>query len=226
MFVIGLLGAWLAVLMPADSLSVEEVIRNAVADHARECGETVTIENLRLPSVLRSKSGIVCSVAIPSAKRLRGPSTLMVEVREAGGGSRVVPVSMTIRTFGTVLLAGQKFERYSPFEEGTVTSGIMETTRLPDGYLTDPSAVRGRRTTRIISSGTVLYPSLCEKIPEIRQGDEVLLVSRQNGVVLKTPAVAKQDGVAGSVIVVQPSGTHQRLRSVVVDARTVELRVQ
>ncbi len=220
----------LALAAPAaDSTALIDAVVQAVGARARTAAaDSVVVDVLRVPGLReRERRGGAPAVSyrVPSlpAGMPRGPLTVMVEEVVNGTVTARLPVSCLVRTFGTVLVAARNFDRHEPLGPEGLISQTVETTRLPVDRLADPSALAGMRTKRIINLGAVLCASLCEPLPAVRQGDEVTLIARRNGVKLTMQALAKQDGTPGTVILVQPSGTHDRLRARVIDARSVEL---
>ncbi len=226
-----------------DSAAVVDAVRVAVAQKARaSVSDSVVVDILRLPGRLGSQNAAAgapdCSAGaartsaaqavsyrVPSLPlgTLRGPIAVMVEVVRNNVVTARLPVSCLVRTFGTVLVASRHFDRHAPLEPAGLMSQRTETTRLPADIVPDTASLAGMWTKRIINPGTVICASLCETMPAVRQGDELTLLARRNGVKLTVQALAKQDGRPGAIILVQPIGAHERLRARVLDARSAEI---
>lgn len=78
----------------------------------------------------------------------------------------------------------------------------------------------------MIRQGAILTESMFENIPVVNQGDLVTLLVRTNSVLIKTRAVAREDGGSGDVVLVQKEGSRDRLKARVLDRFTVELIAQ
>jgi flagella basal body P-ring formation protein FlgA len=214
----------LPALLSAGPGPVAEAVRMAVETRLREdraagrgaIADSVAVESFRIPR-LAGEAGEFRVVALPPGA-LCGPVTVMV----APASGAAFPVSCTVRTFGTVLVAVRRFDRHAAMEASGIVARTVETTRLPADRLADPAMLRGLRAKRILNPGSVLSASMCEPLPAVLQGDEVNLLARGKGVRLTVRAVARQDGLPGRTILVQPDGSHERVRSRVIDRCTVE----
>lgn len=226
---IAVLGLLIMAALPApaaDSAVVAGIVWETVGSRVHSQGEEAEIQHVRLPIGGIPQDVTTCRVLTLPLGRLHGPVTAMVELISGGGRSVLMPVSMQVRTFGSVGTVRIKLGRHAPLREGVLSFRRMETTGLHDGYVSEFAGVVGMRTRRIVSEGEVLFTTMCEKEPVVREGDEVSLVSRFNGVKVAVPAVARQDGVPGALIAVRPAGKHENVGVVVIDAHTVELRVR
>jgi flagella basal body P-ring formation protein FlgA len=146
----------------------------------------------------------------------------MVNVVSAKRVERRLPVSVTVRRFGPVVVAARPLERHAVLTAADVRLERMETTMLQSGYCTAPDALTGKRLKRMFAEGSVLYSGTCELVPLIHQGDLVTLIVRAGSVVLSARATAKQDGSKGEMINVQREGTHDRIKASVLDRGIVE----
>lgn len=217
----------------ADSASIVDAVRSAVGERFRNefplrhdtAGgpERPVVEGFRLPRREQANVPAAYRVASLPPGTLRGPLTVIVEAVSGTGAVSRFPVSCTVRTFGNVLVAVRRFDRHAAFDGEGIAVRRMETTRLPADVLADAAALSGQRAKRILNAGTLLCAGMCEPLPAVHQGDEVTLVARSAGVRMTMQAVAKQDGLPGATILVQPAGSHGRLRSRVIDGHTVEV---
>lgn len=219
----------------ADSASIADAVRSAVGERFRsECpirhdttgrpaSDLPVVEGFRMPRREQMNVPSAYRVASLPPGTLRGPLTVIVEAVSGTGAVSRFPVSCTVRTFGNVLVAVRRFDRHAAFDGEGLAVRRMETTRLPADVLADAAALSGLRAKRILNAGSLICAGMCEPLPAVYQGDEVTLVARSAGVRMTMQAVAKQDGLPGATILVQPAGSHGRLRSRVIDGHTVEV---
>ena len=215
---------WLAA-PPAvlDAGAIRDTVASFVERNAGGSGEQTRVELLHVPGALAvSSPEYLLEVEPIGSRRLRGAVSLMVDVVVAGKVEQRIPISATVRTFGTAVVAARPLERHTVINPGDVRLQQTETTMLSPGYCREMEEVVSRRTKRMFTEGGIIYRVMCEDVPLIRQGDIVTLVVRAGTVTLSGRATAKQDGKQGDLIAVQRVGSHDRIRSRVLDARTVE----
>jgi flagella basal body P-ring formation protein FlgA len=158
--------------------------------------------------------------------RLRGAVHLPVAVTGGSGVRRVVTMLAVVRTFALLPVASRRLERHAEIGAGAWDLRRIETTTLSEGVVRSGESLAGRRTARLVEAGSPFFEHVLEDVPVVRRGETVTLVVRRGGVRLSTPAVAREDGTAGTLITVRRQGVRAPVRARVVDARTVAVDVQ
>ena len=215
---------WLG-MSPAvlDGSAIKDAICRFVAESLKGSAEEAQTEFRGIPDTLVVSSP-ACHVEVEKdgVGQLRGSVMVAVNVVAEGRVERRVPVLVTVRRFGDVIVAARPLQRHSVLAAADLRIQRMETTQLHPGYCGDVRSITGQRTKRMFPEGSVLFAEMCEPIPLIHQGDLVKLVVRSRSVSLSTQATAKQDGARGSVIFVQRQGSHDRIKARVLESSIVE----
>ncbi|MER3522594.1 MAG: flagella basal body P-ring formation protein FlgA [Ignavibacteria bacterium] len=132
-------------------------------------------------------------------------------------------VSLRVRTFDPVIVANETIGNRQQAEVIPVTIEQRETTALPADRLTTREQLQGKRTKQIVRRGAVLRQSMFEEMPLVQQGSVVTLVVKTGQVLVRTAAIAREDGTSGALVRVQRLGSNELFSARVVDERTVEL---
>jgi len=165
-------------------------------------------------------------VGMGEERILRGIVCLPVEITSGGKVERQMVVSLKVRLFGQVFVAGRQFECHANISDESVSSRYAELTSMPDDIVMRREQLNGKRTSRIIGAGSLLRESSLELIPLVLRGEQVTLIVRAGHVSLSTKGVAKEDGVFGSTIEVQKLDSHDRIEAVVIDEHTVQVTTE
>jgi flagella basal body P-ring formation protein FlgA len=132
-------------------------------------------------------------------------------------------VSTRVRTFGRVLLVTTQLPCGAPIEARDCEMRWMETTTLPLDAISQVADAEAMQTTRIINAGSVLTRSVLRRIPVIKVDELVTLIVHSGNVELSARAIAKDEGDADEIILVQRMGTHDRVKARIINAKTVEM---
>jgi flagella basal body P-ring formation protein FlgA len=217
-----IIGVLLAGAQLSGTGTLEGAIREAIQRRVAAGGEVALVEAIavpRLPAAVREARFVVEPLR---PGRVKGRIVVMVDFAVSAARMRRVPVSCTVRTFAEAYVAAQMMDRHTSVAGADVVVREVETTMLPDDYLRNGAELKGMRTRQIIKEGTVLNAGMMEPEPVVHHGDPVVLTTVANNVRVSVSAVARQDGIPGSSIIVQPVGGHQRFRARVLDAKNVE----
>ena len=201
----------------------EQFIRSRILRSHAE----MTVEFRSVPDQLTIR-GDSHEVRVPeSVTDIRaGNFSLPVELLADGRVGQHCIVSVKVRTYDSVLIATRQLGRHENLTSEDVRKERVETTSLRSEALTRTEQLEGVRTSRILSSGTVLTSDLTEPVPLVAQGSPVVLIVRGHSVMFSTDAIARQDGMKGDRIMVQRTGSSARLHAEVVDAGTVQMIIQ
>jgi flagella basal body P-ring formation protein FlgA len=204
--------------------AVEAYIRARVA---RSPTEDMIVEFRSVPDRL-VVTGHEHSIRVPSLAACLSPGNVSVPV-EVISGDRVEQqciVSVKVRTFDSVLVAGRQLNRHEVIRHEDVRRERMETTALREPAMTERYQLDHLRTRRIIVVGTVLTSELLEPVPLIAQGSHVTLVVKTKGIRLSMDAIVKEDGFRAKQVDVLKVGSRTRVRATVIDEKTVEMEIQ
>jgi flagellar basal body P-ring formation protein FlgA len=218
----------IASIAGAQSIAPEEIrtaVRTAIEARLGEAAADATVE-FRSEVRATPVASTAYHILVPAlTNRPRGSFSVPVEIESDGTVMRHIVVSVRVRTFGFVLLAARQLGRNTVLRIDDVIAQRVETTTLPDDALSTPGDCEGRRTTKLVNAGSVLRFSSLEQIPVIRRGERLMLTLRTGNVVLRTEAVARDDGAIGSLISVQKLNSRERLRVRVVGPGTAEIQL-
>lgn len=200
--------------------AVEDYVQNQFAGSA----QSAIIEFRSLSSqIVVSNAGYSLRVAPEGHPRLNGNVSVPVEIVVKGKVEKRVLVPIKVRTFGNVAVAAKQLMRHALMMKDDVEMQTVETTMLPQDVVTSFETLREKRTTRIISQGSVLRESIIETIPLIQQNETVTLIVKSKGVEVSTRVLAKEDGRRGEYILVQKMETREKLKAKVVNNKIVQL---
>lgn len=141
-------------------------------------------------------------VSSTNAVSLKGLVTFLVRARAVGhenGFTQVIPVTVNIRTFQTILVAAQTINPHSRIEQDEVTPVRTETTGIQNP-VTSLKQLKGKWTTRWIQTGKALTFSMFADQPMIRQGQDITIVYKTKNITVSDQGSALQDGRMGDVI--------------------------
>mgnify|MGYP001825038479 FL=1 len=99
----------------------------------------------------------------------------------------------------------------------------MDLEEKPDGVITDPGAVLGKRTRRAIGTQTPLRADLIELPPLVKRGDLVVIIAESNGLKITTLGQVKKRGRLGDRIPVANMDSKKILYARVIDSNTVKV---
>lgn len=203
---------------------IMQLVEHYVQDRLASLQQEVRVEfrsvPIRLVNIPRDAH---LQVADVPASQLRGSVTVPVEVLHRGRVQHTFLVSLRVRTYGRVLVAGARVDKQTRGDEMPVLVEERETTSLPDDILTTRDVLSHLRTRQIIQRGAILRTGMFEHIPTIHQGSVVTVIVQAGAVTVRTQAVAREDGHNGDRVRVQKLGSHEILTARVIDEQTVEL---
>jgi flagella basal body P-ring formation protein FlgA len=152
-------------------------------------------------------------VASDTRTQWKGTVTVRVEVETGGRIVHRCLVSVVIRTYADVLVAGHPISRHAQTAAGDVTLQHMETTQIHRPLVVGIASLGGMRTRQIIPQGSILYEDLFESNPLVQQGDHVLVKVQSHGVALTTEGIAREDGGRGEYVSVELANRRERVRA-------------
>lgn len=232
----GAAGALLALLGAADPLppamaaqfeapgSIRAAAEQAVLEQFAATAGQVSVEaqepdpRLLLPA---------CDVPLAATAPARSQDSARVTAEVRCAGSRAwrlhVPVNVTVRR--AVVVTAQPLERGKVLAPDDVILAERELTGMTGGYLTRIEAATGQVLRRAVPAGAALTPGLLESPVLIRRGQPVTVQARSGSLTVQAPGVARGDGALGQVIEVQNSSSKKIVQAVVLNERSVEIRL-
>jgi flagella basal body P-ring formation protein FlgA len=204
----------------------ENVVERFILDRYMSTPTAATVEFRSVPDDISVRGhDYVLRVSESTAATLSGNVSLPVEVVADGRQEYVCMVSVRVRTFDTVLVAGRQLGKHQRIELSDVRRVRIETTGLRGMALRSEEALAGLRCARIITAGSVLTEDIVEPVPDVLQGSTVKLVVKGKNFTFSSNAIAGEDGMKGEQIIVRRVGSPGRLQARVVDRSTVEVPV-
>ncbi len=223
----------IALILPGRSSIVEvDEIKSAVSRYVISRLDTA----MQKDAIIEFRGGLE-RVSVPGADHtvriglgeehiMRGIICLPVEIASGGRVSRQMVVSLRVRLFGRIFVAGRQLESHANLSDENVTFRYAELTSMPDDVVMRKEQLSGKRTSRIVGAGSILRESSLELIPLVFRGEQVTLIVRAGNVRLSMKGLAKEDGVFGSTIEVQKVDSHERIEAVVIDEHTVQVTTE
>jgi len=129
----------------------------------------------------------------------------------------------TVEVISDVVVAKKPLGRFKPISEDDIEVQKMDLAGLPSDVIRDPEEVLGKRTSRAISSQTVLRPNLIEFPPVVKRGDVVVIIAETEGLKVTAMGEVKKKGRIGERIPVINYDSRKILYARVVDANTVKI---
>jgi flagella basal body P-ring formation protein FlgA len=190
----------------------------------------VEIENLTsYPEVgeLENSQVRVLGLGTTGSRRLDGLFTLNALIDRPNAQSQEVQLSGIMKVVGPVYVARKNINRGELVSEDALNSVQMPWRVLPTGAGGVPvSDLVGRTSKVMISAGSPVYPDILEQAMAIRSGDLVeLTVLSGPGVMIRSRAIARQEGRMGDTIKIEQPDTKKLLIGTVVGQKAVEVQL-
>lgn len=149
-----------------------------------------------------------------------------VDVADASGAARTVPVVAEVALLREVVIARRPINRGETIESRALK---LEERRFTDEAamgLTDLAAAVGMRSRGFLRAGDMLTPREIEDKPVVNRGQPVTIWMRSGGLVIRAIGKAQQAGRLGDRVEVLRDGTHRKqdlLEAVVTGPGTVSV---
>jgi flagella basal body P-ring formation protein FlgA len=224
-----LLAIVVTVLLNCPPVQVDgERIRKAVEEYVYSASGASHQELLvelrgRLPRLTAPSKEYAVKVNLNNVPRFKGYVSIPVEIVSQGKTEARATIAVRCRTFGTVLVTRRLLQQHEALSAENISLVSMETTSVTDDHIADLRGIEGKQSVRMIAADAVVTKSTIENIPLIRHGHPLVIMVGMFNAVIKVEGTAKEDGCMGDVIVVQRSGSHERLQGRIVSAHAVEL---
>ncbi|HET7610503.1 MAG TPA: flagellar basal body P-ring formation chaperone FlgA [Rhodanobacteraceae bacterium] len=180
--------------LPELQATAVQAVRQAAPAGARVVAEAEALDSrLRLPA---------CSgeLQVEAPDLGRGSSRVSVAVSCAVGASWTVRVPVRVQIFRKVLVSSRALARGDVINNGDVRAEEQDVARLGYGYLADSAEVYGRHLRRPVGADTVLTPGMLTAREVVQRGQQVSLVARMDGILVRAGGVALQAGDRGDLV--------------------------
>ena len=220
---------------PVLNVVTEETIHQVLADYVLqqlagkvEEGERLVVHPRWQGDYLLEQSGAVDFQVMPlSARPLRGPTMLRLELLVNGVTEKALTVTVDVRYYRHVLVTTRSVRRGSFFsDDGALKLAERDVTSARHGFFTELAELEGLRTRRPIGFGDVVSRRHVEEIPVVERGNDVQITVTSAHMQVSAAGVALQDGSVGDRIRVKNVDSGRILYGEVVDANTVRLNVE
>lgn len=218
--------------LASDALDADS-IRQAVAAAVTErlgAGTQVIVDDVRIFTAPNATAPCVpghCeAVPDPAAKIGRGMRFALVASETVNGTTRAVRVAHVeadVTVTATVVRATRLILRGDTIADTaveTAQAGLAGASLRRVPALAD---VVGSRALRDLAAGEALTHASILALPAVRTGQEVVAVSRANGIEVTATLVAADSGTAGSTIRVVNRDTRRTMRARVISSHEVEI---
>jgi flagella basal body P-ring formation protein FlgA len=199
-----------------------EIARAVAAEHAGRAGAPAEDFEIREPDPRVRLPACGSPLQGSVAPGTRSPTRLTVEVRCPVPAWRHY-LAVRVRAIETVVVAARPLARTHVIGPADLALAPRDVGALPAGWFRSPDEAVGRVVTRPVGAGEALVPAVTRAEPVVRRGQEVTVMARAGGLLVRTKGVALGDaGVAERVRVRNPASERQ-FEAVVRSAGTVEV---
>jgi flagella basal body P-ring formation protein FlgA len=171
---------------------------------------------LRLPKCEKALDAF-----LPGGAQLTG--TLSVGVRCSGARPWTVYQRATVRLFAKMLVASRYLAKGTTLSADDVKIERREVSMALGSYETAPENVIGKQLQGPLTAGMIIAPQRLRTIPPIRQGETVVLISRQSGMEIKSSGVALSDAQLGQRVRVRNEASKRVVEGTVLADHQVEV---
>lgn len=201
---------------------VEEILRVFIRQQG---GDGLRIKDVRVSeaAVVLPQGPLTTRVLAPKATELIGTVPLTVTFKVDGDVERRVSATVTLERLTKVVVARRPLGRFKPIEPEDVEVKSLDAAGLDPDRITDPEAVIGKRTRRLVESGAVLRPDMVESPPLVKSGDRVRIIAETDGLRISAFGQVKQRGAQGELVQVVNLDSNKVIYARVLDSRTVKI---
>jgi len=162
----------------------------------------------------------------PGSQRLDGLFVLDAQVRSSAG-IQDKKISGILKVTGPAVVARRVINSGEPINVNDLEELRLPWKNFPAGASFTPvDQLVGRKSKVYIPAGGYVHSLVVETIESVRAGDWVnLTLVAGNGVLIRSKAISKQQGVIGDAIRVENPDTKKVLTGVVVGHQEVEVQL-
>ena len=208
-----------------DNAKIKSVVTEFVQAKLGKMNRAIIEFHGRMPNIATRSANYSIRVAADVLPEMKGYVSIPVEIVSGKRVEGRAVISVYCRTFDTVAVTIRQIQRHEQIKQEDIAFKEIETTMLESDVVTSVLDLAGKRSTRIITANSILRQGMMERIPVLKQDDRVTIAVRSNYSTVTANGIVEEDGGIGDFITVQRVGSHQRVHAQVIDARTVEIRI-
>ena len=171
-----------------------QAVRQAAPPDARVVADAEPLDpRLRLPACPGK-----LEVQAPDLDR--GSARVSVSVSCPAGPGWSLRVPVRVQLFRKVLVSSRALARGDVLGASDVRPEERDVARLGYGYIVDAAQLRGRHLRRPLNAGTVVTPGMLTAREVVQRGQQVSLVARTEGILVRAGGIALQAGDRGDLV--------------------------
>jgi len=171
-----------------------QAVRQAAPPDARVVADSEPLDpRLRLPACPGK-----LEVQAPDLDR--GSARVSVSVSCPAGPGWSLRVPVRVQLFRKVLVSSRALARGDVLGASDVRPEERDVARLGYGYIVDAAQLRGRHLRRPLNAGTVVTPGMLTAREVVQRGQQVSLVARTEGILVRAGGIALQAGDRGDLV--------------------------
>lgn len=132
-----------------------------------------------------------------------------------GGMTLEEPITCKVRVKAPVLVTTSRIDRGTEVGPENCMVRAMDITNYRYEVYSSWDQVRGLRSRRTLSPGTIVHEKHLESLPLVEKGDEVFVELRRGAVTVSVAARARENGSLGERIWLENLSTHQLIQGTV-----------
>jgi len=179
------------------------------------------VKEVRVPGEIVLPPGDTALEVLPPEEG--HPLVFPVAFRVDGEVRKQVAVTVSVETLTEVVVAARPIGRYQPIAPGDLVVRQMAVADLDSGYFSDPEALSGMRSARVLMPNTVITRSMVEEPPLVKRGDIVTVTLESDTMRITTLGEVQKMGRRGDLVRVMNMETRRSVYGRVVDARTLKV---
>ena len=206
---------------------IAELLKQFAYDNFISEAKEIRIEVLNTPNdIIIPSFSTSISFELPKGVIKRGRSVIYVIVRSESGYTKRIPITVNVRTFEDVLISRHQLNRNSDLKAEDVKVELRETTRARSNkYITSIEDVKSMSLVRGVSMNKILRLDMFRIPPLITRGSQLDLMIITKNIVIRTKALAREEGQLNDIIEVQPLPTGNKVRAKIIDRKTVVVEI-
>ena len=134
-----------------------------------------------------------------------------------------------VEVFKEIVYAREGIRRGAVIELDNLAMGKRDVAMLPPGFFSGTEPLQGMEAKTTIPKGSTLFEWMVKKAPLIRRGDEVMILLKGEGLLVKAKGVSLMDGSLNEKIKVQRrtgSSASKTLEGVLISPKEVEVSIE
>lgn len=206
---------------------IAELLKQFAYDNFISEVKEIRIEVLNRPNdIIIPSFSTSISFEMPKGVIKQGRSIIYVIVSSESGYTKRIPITVNVRTFEDVLISRHQLNRNSDLKAEDVKVELRETTKAGSNkYVTSIEDVKSMSLVRGVSMNRILRFDMFRIPPMITRGSQLDLMIITKNIVIRTKALAREEGQLNDIIEVQPLPTGNRVRAKIIDRTTVVVEI-